>query len=569
MVCQGPVGIVIRHSDEVRALERHGPAQDTESGLIVAVAGRFRLVNDTSGGRDPIAHGPEQIGCARWALTRWVRQGPSFLADIAGSFTLVVADPSAGWLSVVRDHLGDHKVYFHLTGRRLVSASEPCAILRDPSVSPNVDERTIAAFLGFRFEHTDRSFFREIRELGPAQRLQVDSAGSQIEQYWRFRRLPSAGEKPPEDIEKMFVEHVRSSLRFQCADVEPAQVGLSLSGGMDSTTLAALVPPGIRAFSWYLEEVSDGGERSNIEAVARHLDLPVRWLKGDGFYPLCDGFSNRFAHENSPYINAFAALKEHLYAAARADGCTRIMVGDGGDVVFAGYGYWLRDALTAGKTWAISSLVATFRNAIQGNRLSQHALRRLLPLRGVRQKLGRSKPPWLTAEGSSLLPSEQLAPILPDSRFRYRYDLSVGSKHIELESEERRLFAQCNVERANPFWHWPLLEMVMSLPAYWYHRDGRHKILSRQAMRGSLPDQVVKSSRVGLLGDYFLRGIELHSELVQELVFRRPKSDWPRFVKRSWLEPFASSNQSIEIGHTILWRVICYELWCRHLIDRR
>ena len=43
-------------------------------------------------------------------------------------------------MSVVRDHLGDHKVYFHLTGRRLVSASEPCAILRDPSVSPNVDE---------------------------------------------------------------------------------------------------------------------------------------------------------------------------------------------------------------------------------------------------------------------------------------------------------------------------------------------------------------------------------------------------------------------------------------------
>jgi asparagine synthetase B (glutamine-hydrolysing) len=274
-------------------------------------------------------------------------------------------------------------------------------------------------------------------------------------------------------------------------------------------------------------------------------------------------------HENSPYINAFAALKEQLYAAARSDGCRRVMVGDGGDLLFTAYGYWLRDALMTGKAWAVSSVVAAIRNAIRGDRLSRLALRRLVPVRGLRQKILRWRPPWLTAEGHSLLPPEKLAPILPDSRFKYRYDLSVGSKYIELESEERRLFAQCGVERSNPFWHWPLLEMVMSLPAYWYHRDGQHKILSRQAMRSSLPERVLKSGRVGLLGDYFLRGIELNRQDLREFVFRHPKSDWPRYVNQSWLEPFLSATQSIEFGHTILWRVISYELWVRHLIKRR
>jgi asparagine synthetase B (glutamine-hydrolysing) len=568
-VCQGPVGIVVRHSNETGSHERYGPFQDHESGLIIAVAGRFRLVNQGSGGGDSAARGPEHVGYAKWALNRWIRHGPSFLGDIAGSFTLVAADPSACWMNVVRGHLGDLKVYYHLTEQRLVSASEPSAILRDPSVSGDLDERSIAAFLGFRHEQTERSFFRRVSELSPAHRLQVNTEGSQIEHYWRFRRLQDIGKITPQEIESLFVEQLKTSTHHHLEGLEPAEVGLSLSGGMDSTTLAALAPPGIRAFSWYFDETSDGGERSNIEAVARHLKLPVHWLNGDGFYPLCNEFSARFVHENSPYVNAFAELKRQLYASARAEGCRRIMVGDGGDVLFAADGYWLRDALMSGKQWAWPGLVATIGKAVWGDGPSRHALRRLLPLRGVRHKLGWRKPPWLTAEGYSLQPPEQLAPILPDSGFKYRYDLSVGSKHIELESEERRLFAQCGVERANPFWHWPLLEMVLSLPAYWYRRDGRSKILSRQAMRGYLPEEVLESGRVGLLGDYFLRGIELNGQDIMEQVFRHPRSDWPRYVNRSWLEPYLSATETIDFGHTILWRVICYELWVRHLIDRR
>jgi len=88
-------------------------------------------------------------------------------------------------------------------------------------------------------------------------------------------------------------------------------------------------------------------------------------------------------------------------------------------------------------------------------------------------------------------------------------------------------------------------------------------------MRGLLPESVLESDPVGLLGGLFLRGIELNRHHVMELVFRHPRSDWARYVERSWLEPFASGTPPIELGHTILWRVISYELWVRHLINRR
>ena len=174
----------------------------------------------------------------------------------------------------------------------------------------------------------------------------------------------------------------------------------------------------------------------------------------------------------------------------------------------------------------------------------------------------------MTAEGVSLLPPERLSPILPEGAAGVRYDLSVGARNIELESEERRLFFQCGLERANPFWHRPLLEFVLRLPAYLLHRDGRDKVLVREAMETRLPPRVLESGRVGLLGDFFLRGIEQNQPEILESVFRRPQSDWQRYVRRDWLRPFLASTDSIGFGHTILWRTISYELWFRRLWGR-
>ena len=150
-----------------------------------------------------------------------------------------------------------------------------------------------------------------------------------------------------------------------------------------------------------------------------------------------------------------------------------------------------------------------------------------------------------------------------------RNAVGVGTRNIELESEERRLFFQCGLERANPFWHRPLLELVLQLPAYWFHRDGRDKVLTRETFQNLLPAGVLESGRVGLLDAFFLRGIEQHRQALSESVFKRPQSDWQRYVRREWLEPYLADTDSISFGHTILWRTISYELWYRNVLGHR
>ena len=107
---------------------------------------------------------------------------------------------------------------------------------------------------------------------------------------------------------------------------------------------------------------------------------------------------------------------------------------------------------------------------------------------------------------------------------------------------------------------------MLNLPAYWYHRDGLSKILARVAMKGLLPPKILQGGPAGMLGSFFLRGMELNKNQIRETVFVHPRSDWRRYVDPSWVEPYLSATRSIAFGHTILWRVISYELWYRCLI---
>jgi asparagine synthase (glutamine-hydrolysing) len=567
-LCAGPLGIVVRHQKNDRNLQCCGPIRDERSGLVVAVAGRFSLVGAAGLSAARTGCDPAETGCAKWALQRWPQVGPNCLNEIAGSFTLVVADPVAGWLSIARDHLGDLKVYYRLSERLLIAATEAGAILADETLSAEPDEHSVARFLGFRFGHSERSFFRSISELAPAHRLLVDGDGDRTEPYWRFRHETNAS--TTDEIRHAFLGHIQRSMQHHLSGLPLDQIGLSLSGGMDSTTLAAMSPREIRAYSWFFQATPDPAERENIESVSRYLGLPVHWIDGDEHGPLSGDFRSKFVHDSSPYINPFAALKLKLYTAARSDGCRRMIVGDGGDVLFGASDFWLQDALTGRQPWAFSSLSGTIRQALKGDILCRAALRRLVPFRAIgRALLRRKTPPWMTAEGFFLVPPEQLSPILPEDPASVRYDLSVGARNIELESEERRLFFQCGLDRANPFWHRSLLEFVLRLPAYWLHRDGRDKVLVREAMETRLPSRVLESRRVGLLGDFFLRGLEEHQREILESVFRRPQSDWQRYVRRDWLRPFLAATDSISFGHTILWRTISYELWFRRVWGRR
>lgn len=593
MHCQGSLGIAVRHRPddgvaratvgEVRTDLQPGPPEcgprvDPRTGRVVALVGRLHQGTDPGAqAGEPSRAAGEHRTLHGWGAADLLAAGDpgaDFLADADGAFALIVAPAQCRGVRIARDPLGAASVYYHLGPRLLLAASEPTAVLRHPALSDVLDEASAARFLGYRFSAWDGSFYRQVRTLPPAHLLEVSSEGHTLERYWRLPPPQPWGELPDEEIAEDFRRRLTLAVARQSAGSTGSPLALSLSGGLDSTALAAvaadaLPPSGLRAFSWTFDSARSADERARVEAVSRHLGLPVISIQGDGLHPLCDGFVDRFVHPNSPYVNPFAALKCGLYDAARAAGCRRVLVGDGGDALYAARELWLRDLLAARPPGTLGDLASTLRRAARGDRFARLALRRLLPpaLRlGLRRRLGRERPPWLTAAGLAALPAPAPSPLLPAERGGARYALNVGVKHVELESEERRLFALCGVERGNPFWSRLVLEPAIQLPAYLFHRAGRDKPLTRLAFRGRLPAEVVEGEPGGFLGEVFLRGIAAQRGELLETVFRRPRSDWQRYVHRSWVEPYLANTRAIAFGHTVLWRVISYELWHRRLL---
>lgn len=543
--CRGPLGITVRGRPGDGGGE---PLQsDAASGRVAALAGRLHLP-----GGSALADG------AALALG-----GDDRLAAARGTFALVVADPRRGRVRVVRDPLGKHAVYHFHTPSLVIAASEPSALLAHPAVGGEVDERAVARFLAFRFPHGERSFFRHLRQLPAGHRLEVGEDGVKVERWWRFPPVAARRGDAAEELRHRLAFAVGDEM----AGLPPERVAISLSGGLDSTAVAALAPRRVRAFSWTFDDDPRADERRRVEAVCRHLGLDVVLVPGDGLHPLAGDFAARFVHSESPYLNPFSALKCRLYETARAAGCERVLVGDGGDALYAARDYWLRDLLAARRPGALASLAATLRRAGAGDRFARRALGRLLApdsLRPpLRRLLRREPPPWLTREGRATLPAGPFSPTLPAGRGAVRHELTAGVRHGELESEERRLFARCGVGRGNPFWSWPLLAWAMRLPAYELHRDGEDKPLVRRALAGRLPVDVLAAGRGGLLGGLFLRGLELRRGDLRDTLLERPRSDWQRYVRRDWLAPYLAGGRTISFGHTILWRVLCYELWVR------
>lgn len=546
--CCGPVGAAVRHATGAHRLV----AED--AGPVLALSGRLEY-HDEPG----VIELPDLASAHRFG-------GSACLARICSPFALVYADPGATSLSLSRDQLGQQKVYYYLDHRWLVAASEPSAILAHPAVRTEPCERAAARFLGFDFSHWEGSFFRGIRELPPAQSLRVGPDATASAAYWRLAPPRISHDRHPALLQHRFRELVSRSIAREWEGASTGEVGLSLSGGLDAPLLAALSPAKPRCYSWIFASGKNTAEEAHIEVIGEYLDLPLVRVPGDSAFPLCDGYVERFVHPESPYYNPFAMLKYRLYRRAAGEGCRIMMVGDAGDTLYGAAEYWLRDLLATGQLGAfLRAARAAVARAVAGDSASRIALRRLLPARGLRRYLPGAHRPWMTRGGRALLPAARYSPVLPPGRSGHRADSAAGSRAIELESEERRLFAQCGVGRSNPLWSWPLLQELLHAPAYQLQRGTTTKLLAREAMVGRLPDRVLTSARVGELGWLFLQGIHKNRSFVRHILVERPRSDWSRFVSRDWLLAHSRGDGPICFGHTILWRVICYELWLRRL----
>ncbi len=267
------------------------------------------------------------------------RDGAEALQRLVGMFAFALWDRQARQLLVARDRLGIKPlVYASLPDGGLAFASEIHALVAHPGIDLDRDTETLSQYLACLYVPAPRTIHRGIRKLEPGHLLVWRDGNIEIRSYWRPQVVGGRAPTADQAVDELLPLLRRAVAGRMVADVP---VGCFLSGGIDSSVVAALMAeearrygaPSVRTFTMTFDEAAYD-ESAQARRVARHIEsthteLPVSPR-------LAGRLDDTVASFGEPFGNPTALLVDDLSRKAR-EHVTVALAGDGGDEVFAGY----------------------------------------------------------------------------------------------------------------------------------------------------------------------------------------------------------------------------------------
>jgi asparagine synthase (glutamine-hydrolysing) len=270
------------------------------------------------------------------------QHGPAFAERLRGMFAVAIWDSRERRLVLARDRFGIKPLHWaRLADGGLAFGSELKCMLAAPGFSREIDPDAVEAFLAFNSIPAPLTIYKSARKLPPGHYLvwQEGSSDVTVERY--ARELPAATPRPatPGDV----LEALRDSVRAHLVSDVP--VGVLLSGGVDSSALAALAATEsrerIHTFSIGFEE-QGFDETARARTVAQrygteHHELVIRPNAVELLPKLAEAFDEPFADSS--------AVPTWLVSELAASHVKVAMSGEGGDELFGGYYTYVADLL--------------------------------------------------------------------------------------------------------------------------------------------------------------------------------------------------------------------------------
>jgi asparagine synthase (glutamine-hydrolysing) len=515
-------------------------------------------------------------------------RGDAFLESLRGMFAFALWDRGRGRLTLARDRLGIKPLYYVLNARELVFASEIKAILASGAVRPEFNDGVMPEYLATRFVSGPETFFRGIRKLLPARVLRWSRPeGPRLSRFWS---LPASTE-PQDGTLKIQAERVRAALEDSVAHhlMSDVPLGLFLSGGLDSTGLAALAAPKMKeplqTFSvGYDEPEASELQYARLAARTVHAHHREVIVTAEQFFR---NLPQLVWHEDEP-IAFDASVPLYFVSRLAAQHVKVVLTGEGADELFLGYN---RYRVTAWNEKLGEIYWRLVPSALRGqNSPLVRGLPRVVRRYAERSFLGLEPGPReLFCENFAvfpgflqkhlLSPERWTAPRDPYAAILRFYDEAGGESLdrmgradlqtylVELLMKQDQMSMAASLESRVPYLDHPLVEKVVTMPARFKLRGWRTKAVLRAALQDIVPKPILERRKMGFpvpLGRW-LR--ESRFAVVQEFILS------PRALRRGLFDPtilrsLVQEHRTGSADHTSrLWLLINLEIWQRIFLD--
>lgn len=539
----------------------------------------------------------EQIGGHTWrtshsdtemVLHAYEQWGIDCLHRFRGMFAFALWDGRSRELWLVRDRIGIKPLYYSIHDGRITFGSEIKALLQDPDQKRAVNEEAFYHYLSFLTTPAPQTLFDGIKKLPGGSWLRIKEDGSlQEHRYWDVWDFTTPlTDVPDSQLTEQILGELRTAVQLCKAGDVP--VGVFLSGGIDSSTNAALFSEGesqpVKTFS--IGYSGEYGSYKNELHFARQMadqvgaDHHEMLLSIDD---LIDFLPRMVQLQDEPIADPVCVPVYYVSKLARDNGVVVCQVGEGADELYWGYATWKRALKLQElddkpvprflKKLGLLGLKALGRD----ERMEYEWLRRGAHGQpvfwGGAEAFGetlkkRLLSPRLREKFANYTSWEALRPIR--ERFEAKawdkshlnwmtyLDLNLRLPELLLMRVDKMAMG-VSLEGRVPFLDHKFVELAMSIPAARKTTDGVNKYLLKQAVRGLIPDQLIDRPKQGFgvpIYEWFFD--RLGDKIRQELLAFCDQTD---FFDKATVERLMDEGAGPQV-----WFLYNFALWHKEYI---
>ena len=512
--------------------------------------------------------------------------GEDCFSRFNGMWALALWDDNKKMLLCCRDRLGIKPLHFFHSNDYFIFSSEIKALLKHPVVPRQPNYNTIYSYLNPDMrghnEVNNNTFFKGIKKIQPGSYLKLSNSTIEEKKYWVMTYGGDKHNLSEDEATRQFSNIFRDAVRIRLRSDVP--IGISLSGGLDSSSVAAVAKDiseisNVQAFTLSFQE-KNFDESSYAMEVAQHINIPVHILKPKSKHVFKD-LTELVWHHEEPFQNLNVYSNWLIMSEARKRGILVLLNGHGGDEALNGYArdfhFYFADLMRNFDWMTLRRELNHFAGIYEEKK--SYILKQVIKLlistsvpHEVKNKL----------KLKHFLHSNNLLRSFIDRYRDFYFSENKFNSFMErstytgykiyplpnwLHTEDRVSMAHA-IEARSPFLDHRLFEFTHSLPSLYKFREGLNKYILRQAMKGYLPESVrMRSRKMGFPTptEHWLK-VELHDEVIS-LFKSKQFSDRGIFNVNEVLKTF-KEHCGGKINHRfILWSWINLELWFRQFFD--
>ncbi len=584
----GPVGLGHRRLAIVDVAAGHQPMANEDDSVWITYNGEIYNHAELRPALEAKGHRYRTRSDTETILHLYEEEGDGCVERLRGMFAFALWDRRRRRLLLARDRLGIKPLYYACTDREILFASEIKALLAAGADPVRFNQAILPEFLATRFVAGEETFFRGIRKLLPGRTLTWSpDEGIRRRRYWR---LPMAQDETRGTLAEE-AQEVRARLEGTVRShlMSDVPLGLFLSGGIDSSGLAALMAPmvdgAIRTFSVGFDEPG-ANELAYARLVARavraeHHEVVVSPAE------FWEAVPQLVWHEDEP-IAFTSSVPLYFVSRLARDHVKVVLTGEGADELFLGYNRYRVTAWNERLGGAYAALApdgvrAAVRRAIGHlpRSLRRYAGRSFLALEGG--------PRRLFCENFAVFPEALQQGLLKDRGLLARRDpyaealrcyaeapggalgrmsyADLQTYLVELLMKQDQMSMAASIESRVPFLDHEFVEHVAALPGRLKLRGWQTKAVLRAALRDLVPREILTRRKMGFpvpVGRW-LRGA--FWPLVDELVLGERALRRGLFDARA-LRRLAEEHRAGAAEHgDRLWLLANLEIWNRIFLD--